>query len=159
MRVARNLASSFVPTNPRLAFSRAMSSEVESDKLVAASTENSNADPQIQLMKFHQATKQDSKNLKKLAESASSKANDVAFQRKCIAQLNAFHSNVLRQQTALSAIVNENHKTINDRSDHDSDHALEELLKGVIMACKDGMKYSEELVKNVPILGPYLAPT
>lgn len=65
---------------------------------------------------------------------------------------------MLRQQTALSAIVTEKHKIISGRSDH-NDHAMEELLKGVIMACKDGMKYSEELVKNVPILGPYLAPS
>lgn len=63
IRVARNVPSSFMPTIPHPAFSPASSSEVEPDKSAAASTENSTADPKIQLMKLHQATKQDSRNL------------------------------------------------------------------------------------------------
>ncbi|KAG5722495.1 hypothetical protein E4T56_gene2893 [Termitomyces sp. T112] len=154
MRFIRNVTSS-VPTSP-LVYARAISSEAEFIKSAAPSTENSTADSYIQLVNFHQATKQNAKNLKKLAaQSASSKANDVAFQRKCVAQLNAFHSNILRQQAAFSAFADEKHQTISSRSE---DRVLEELLKGVVTTCKDGLKYSEELVKNIPILGPIFAP-
>ncbi|KAG5350985.1 hypothetical protein C0989_008377 [Termitomyces sp. Mn162] len=174
MRFIRNVTSS-VPTSP-LVYARAISSEAEFIKSAAPSTENSTADSYIQLVNFHQATKQNAKNLstyvrsflpdcsiltctvseKLAAQSASSKANDVAFQRRCVAQLNAFHSNILRQQAAFSAFADEKHQTISSRSE---DRVLEELLKGVVTTCKDGLKYSEELVKNIPILGPIFAPS
>ncbi|KAG6902865.1 hypothetical protein C0995_010034 [Termitomyces sp. Mi166 len=176
MRILRNMTSSSVPTSPYLAYVRAISSEPESIESAVASTENSTPDPYTQLANFHQATKQDSKNLstyvrfvivpfspvfipeKLAAQSASSRANNVAFQRKYITQLNTFHSNILKQQAALSAMVDEKHSTIGGRSDHNADHALEKLLRKVIMVDKQVLEDFGKLAEAVPVLGPYLAP-
>ncbi|KAG6857575.1 hypothetical protein H0H87_000174 [Tephrocybe sp. NHM501043] len=154
MRIVRNLTYS-VPASAR-AFSIEPSQPAET--AVAASS-YSTANPYFQLAHYHQAAKQNTKNLKRLAaQSTAAKANDVAFQKKCTNQLKTFHTNVLMQQATISAIQEAKHSSPKGLANYDKDSSLETLLKDIINLHKEALTATYVLAKNLPILGPVLGP-
>ncbi|KAG6911955.1 hypothetical protein DXG01_000203 [Tephrocybe rancida] len=164
MRIVRN--ATLLPTHP--AFARAMSFEgAEPENSAASGVSRSPADPYARFAHFYQAAKQNSKNLKKLAaQSASAKAHDPLFQKKCTTQLNAFHANIVAQREALSAIEEEKRSSGKEEkrssgkglANYDDQVPLEKLLKLTNDLLKGTLQTIYILVKNIPILGPILGP-
>jgi len=120
---------------------------------------NAEGDPYSQFVDYYQAARENSRNIKKLAaQSASVKANDREFQKRYVAQLNSFHTNVLGQQAALSALSAEKRKPGNGLANYDSSNNVETLIKDTINVNKDTLKAVSVLVNNLPIVGPILGP-
>ncbi|KAG5648001.1 hypothetical protein DXG03_007035 [Asterophora parasitica] len=117
-------------------------------------------DPYSQFVTYYKAASSNSKALKTLAaQSGSIKANDPEFQKKCVAQLNSFHANILGQQAALSQLDAEKRKPGGKGLDnYDRTNDIETLIKETVNLNKNTLSAVSVLVNNLPILGPILGP-
>ncbi|KAF8078609.1 hypothetical protein FPV67DRAFT_65417 [Lyophyllum atratum] len=139
MRIVRNPTSLSLPSSPH--------------------TADAEADPYSKFVSYYQAASQDSRNIKILAaQSVSVKANDSDFQKKCVTQLNSFHTNVLGQQAALDALSAEKRRPGKGLDNFDHTNDIETLIKNTVNLNKDTLTAFYVLVKKLPILGPVLGP-
>lgn len=87
------------------------------------------------------------------------KTNDPEFRKNCEEQLNAFHTNVLAQQTALAALGAEKKSGGKGLDNFDRTNDIEKLIKDTIDLHKKSLDAIYVLVSNLPILGPILGPS
>lgn len=88
------------------------------------------------------------------AQSASVRPNDPDFQQQSISQLTALNGNILDIQGILKALAADKGQAF-----YDSSNQLEVLLKDITNLSKATLKNIDDMVANVPILGPTLEPS
>jgi len=88
-----------------------------------------------------------------LASEASTQGDNADYQQQCLSTLSAFHSNLLGFQTTFAELAADK-----GLANYDENDEIETLLKEVINLCKNILSYTDELVYQIPGLGPILGP-
>lgn len=94
-----------------------------------------------------------SANLQRLASQASTHRDDADFRTETVSEVTSYQDGLLGFQNVLAQLGADKGLENYDRSNE-----LETLLKDLVNLSKDTLSYIDELVYQIPVLGPLLGP-